>query len=65
VDVVKSIALGAQLCGFAGKILQAATISEEELELTLQTLLFELKVAMFGIGAGCLSDIKPDMLSIR
>ncbi len=65
VDVVKAIALGAQLCGFAGKILHAATLAEEELEMTLQTLLFELKVAMFGIGAGRLSDIKPDMLSYQ
>ena len=65
VDMVKAIALGAQLCGFAGRILHAATLSEEELELTLQTLLFELKVAMFGIGAGRLSDIKPDTILFR
>ncbi len=65
VDVVKSIALGAHLCGFAGKILRAATISEEELDLCLETLLFEMKVAMFGIGAGSIAEIKPEMLSYK
>jgi isopentenyl-diphosphate delta-isomerase len=65
VDVVKALALGACLCGFAGRILKAATRSEEELELELNTLQFELKAAMFGIGARSLADIKPEVLLMR
>lgn len=57
VDAAKSIALGAQLAGFAGPMLKAAAVSAEEAYEMLTVLIEELRLAMFGCGAGTISAL--------
>lgn len=58
VDVAKSLALGADLAGFARAILPAAMQSEEALAEKMKVLLYQLKVAMFMSGVGSISELK-------
>lgn len=51
VDAAKAIALGADLAGFGRSLLGAAVQSEEALHLRLAQVEFELRTAMFGVGA--------------
>lgn len=51
VDIAKCLALGASLCGMAGNFIKAAVLSEEELMLSVKTIIEQLKVAMFACGA--------------
>ncbi|MBI9048433.1 MAG: type 2 isopentenyl-diphosphate Delta-isomerase [Anaerolineaceae bacterium] len=57
VEVAKSIALGADLCGFAGRVLRAAAISENEVHSVINRLAMELKISMFGVGAKSLDEL--------
>jgi isopentenyl-diphosphate delta-isomerase len=63
VDAAKSIALGAVLCGFAGKILKVATQDIEDLTQMLDQIILELKICMFGAGAKNLQELSK--LSLR
>lgn len=56
-DAAKAIALGADLAGFAGPMLKAAAISEDEALETLIVLREELRLAMFGVGAATVADL--------
>lgn len=63
VDAAKSIALGADLAGFGRVLLPQAAVGGKEVsvELLLQQfkrIEFELKTAMFGIGAASISALK-------
>ncbi len=49
-DVAKSIGLGASLVGIAGRILKAATVSEEETIATVDQVNRELVISMFAAG---------------
>lgn len=63
VDAAKAIALGANLAGFGRVLLpQAANssqqISQEQLLQQFERIEFELQTAMFGIGAGSITDLR-------
>lgn len=49
-DVAKAIALGANMAGMARPMLLAATAGEDALHRFIESILLELKVAMFGAG---------------
>lgn len=50
-DVAKALALGASVAGIAGPLLRAAAESEERAAEAMQTVIDELRVAMFAAGA--------------
>src|SRR5690606_8174836 len=57
-DGAKAIAIGADLVGFARTLLKAATESVEAVLEVMEQIEFELKVAMFGIGARDIQALK-------
>ncbi|HZU87545.1 MAG TPA: type 2 isopentenyl-diphosphate Delta-isomerase, partial [Anaerolineaceae bacterium] len=64
-DIARSIALGADLGGMAGRFLKAAVQSlEVTVELIEQTRM-ELQVCMFAAGAGDLRQLKHIPLVYR
>ncbi|WP_077302777.1 type 2 isopentenyl-diphosphate Delta-isomerase [Virgibacillus pantothenticus] len=58
VDAAKAITIGADVIGFARQLLQAATESAESVITTMEQIELELKMAMFGIGAASLEELK-------
>ncbi|WP_138420059.1 type 2 isopentenyl-diphosphate Delta-isomerase [Aquibacillus sediminis] len=58
VDGAKAIALGADMVGFGRSILEAATQSSDAVEEWMETRELELRMAMFGIGAASLDQLK-------
>lgn len=57
-DAAKAIALGANLAGFAGPLLRAADIGENETRQILTTLIEELRLAMFLTGSRRIDDLR-------
>lgn len=62
VDIVKCLALGANLAGIARPLLAAALESSQALELQIGIILRQLRVAMFCLGAARVSCISPEMV---
>ena len=60
-DVAKSIAMGADLAGFARKFIIAANSNFDTLRDTIQLIILELKVAMFVSGAIDLNSLSSKM----
>ncbi|MBB6638320.1 type 2 isopentenyl-diphosphate Delta-isomerase [Cohnella thailandensis] len=58
IDAAKALALGADLAGFGRSLLAHAVDSADSLDLRLSVIEFELRAAMFGIGA-------PDLSALR
>lgn len=58
VDAAKALALGAHMAGFGRSLLGSAVESTAEAEATLARIEFELKVAMFGIGAARIEALR-------
>lgn len=58
VDIAKSIACGASICGMASSILREFLDSRSECEVFLETLSLELKVAMFCTGSKNIDMLK-------
>ncbi|ASN07191.1 type 2 isopentenyl-diphosphate Delta-isomerase [Virgibacillus necropolis] len=58
VDAAKALTIGADVAGFARKLLQAATESEEAVLETMEQIEFELKMTMFGIGVKTIDELK-------
>lgn len=54
----KALALGANLVGFGRGLLEAAHESEERLGLVFEQAELELKIAMFGIGAANIPELR-------
>lgn len=65
VDAAKALALGADLVGTGRTLLQAAAESEHVLDETMSRFSFELRAAMFGIGAARLTDLQATERLIR
>jgi isopentenyl-diphosphate delta-isomerase len=57
IDAAKSIALGADLVGFAGPLLRAATIGTDAVVERLEVIREGLRLAMFGTGSGDLTAL--------
>jgi isopentenyl-diphosphate delta-isomerase len=57
-DGAKAIALGADMVGFGRSILKEATQSMEDVLEVMETRELELRMAMFGIGAASLGELK-------
>ncbi|MFC5467665.1 type 2 isopentenyl-diphosphate Delta-isomerase [Cohnella suwonensis] len=58
VDAAKAIALGANVVSYGRTLLAPALGTDEELERTFDRIAFELRAAMFGIGAGDLDRLR-------
>lgn len=58
VDAAKAIALGADLAGFAGPLLRVATEGPEQVVTALAAIREELRLAMFGVGAGTVAGLR-------
>jgi isopentenyl-diphosphate Delta-isomerase len=61
-DSAKCIALGATLTGMASPYLKAANISTKAVAERLQQTIEELRIAMFGIGASNLAELRHTSL---
>ena len=57
-DAAKTIAIGADVVGFARSLLKEATQSVEDILEVMETRELELRMAMFGIGAVSLKELK-------
>lgn len=64
-DVAKAIALGADAAGIARPLLKAATVSAEAVMQLLSEVIETIKIAMFCIGASCLSELKCTPLLMK
>jgi isopentenyl-diphosphate delta-isomerase len=60
-DVAKSIALGADLAGFARKFILATDKGYEELQNSIQLIILELKTAMFLCSATDLNSLQSNL----
>ena len=58
VDGAKAIAIGANMVGFGRSILKEATLSTKDVLEVMETRELELRMAMFGIGAATLKELK-------
>ncbi|WP_440896902.1 type 2 isopentenyl-diphosphate Delta-isomerase [Amphibacillus sp. Q70] len=58
VDAAKAIALGADFVGFARSLLKDATTSAEAVIQMMKTRELELQMAMFGVGAATIDELK-------
>ena len=58
IDIAKCIALGADLCGMAGKLLKAAVISTDKVVEIFDEIYKELQIAMFVCGASDIDTLK-------
>ncbi|MEF3301879.1 type 2 isopentenyl-diphosphate Delta-isomerase [Paenibacillus sp. GYB003] len=65
VDAAKAIALGADVAGFGRSLLGAGVRSAEEAAQTLERIEFELRAAMFGIGAADLDGLRGTRRLVR
>lgn len=62
IDIAKALALGADLVGIAAPFAKAALQSTEAVEGLIEKYALELRVAMFGVGARNLIELKKEML---
>jgi isopentenyl-diphosphate delta-isomerase len=58
IDIAKSIALGASLCGVAGPFLRAAAESPEALDEAIRVMIAQLRIAMLACGAASLENLQ-------
>lgn len=65
VDAAKALALGADLAGFGRSLLGPAVSSEQALDEALAQVEFELRTAMFGIGAADVAALKGTRRLVR
>lgn len=60
-NAAKLFALGATTVGYAKPMLEAALVSAEQVISSMQTIEYELKVAMFCTGSAMLSDLRKKL----
>ena len=58
VDMAKALVLGADMTALAIPCLEAATESAEAVQLVLERLITELKIAMFCLGCRTIEELK-------
>lgn len=58
IDMAKSIALGADMCGVALPLLKAATVSDKAVEDVLKEFIKQLKIAMMLTGSNNIAELK-------
>lgn len=58
IEIAKALALGAELVGIGMPFLMAAKKSPKEIARHLQTVIYELKLAMFCVGVRTIGDLK-------
>lgn len=58
IDIAKCLVLGADLCGFAGRLLHAAIESEQAVFEVLDEIERELRITLFACGAGNIAAMK-------
>jgi isopentenyl-diphosphate delta-isomerase len=63
VDIAKCIALGANLGGMAHQFLTSAADSEDSLNKTCLAITQQIKIAMFGVGARNLDELKMNKIA--
>lgn len=63
IDIVKYLALGANLAGIARKFLIAATESEKALDERLNVIKGQIRAAMMSIGAGNVGEITAEKIT--
>lgn len=57
-EMAKAIALGADLCGFAGPFIRAAVRSDDAVDELIRYLLLELRITMFSLGHATLAELR-------
>jgi len=57
-DAAISFALGAKVCGFAKPFLEAALVSQNEIEEKMTLIEFELKTALFCTNSSCIMELQ-------
>jgi isopentenyl-diphosphate Delta-isomerase len=62
IEVTKCIALGADICGVAGRILRAATKSTQAVIDELTEIKKEMRIAMFATSSQILSDLRANKI---
>ena len=60
VEMAKALALGADLVGVASPLLRAAAASDKGAMVTLETLMEELRIAMFVVGAASTQTLRHE-----
>ena len=58
VDIAKCLALGASICGMAGRLIKSASISEKELDEVIETIFDQLKITMFVSGVSTIPKLQ-------
>jgi isopentenyl-diphosphate delta-isomerase len=61
-EIAKSIALGASICGIAGPFLKAAVAGEDKLQQFIEYLVKELRISMFATGCGSIDQLSRTSL---
>lgn len=64
IDIVKCLALGADLCGMAGPFLRAAADSPETLAAAVALISDEIRVSMFATGSADLGALRTDKVEV-
>ena len=62
IDVVKCLALGANLCGIARPFLKAASESAQALDEYILSIKGQAKIAMFAVGARDIANVSKEMI---
>jgi isopentenyl-diphosphate delta-isomerase len=64
IDIVKCLALGADLCGMAGPFLRAAADSPESLAAAVELLADEIRISMFATGSADLNALRAGKIEV-
>jgi isopentenyl-diphosphate delta-isomerase len=65
IEIAKAITLGSDLVGIAMPFAKAALVSQEAVEQLIESYALELKIAMFGVGAKNVEDLKEKSSSLQ
>ncbi|OGO36892.1 MAG: type 2 isopentenyl-diphosphate Delta-isomerase [Chloroflexi bacterium RBG_16_57_8] len=65
VDVAKAIAIGADAAGIATPLLKAASVSAEEVLSLLRSIVNELRISMFCVGAASIGTLRDSPFLVR